>query len=88
MTFYFLLSFAFLDIRLERLIGQTIVAQIVSITSLSCFQARFYGCDSTFMCSFQNVGLAQSHPQLQDQFKAYENQYVNITIESMNMDNV
>lgn len=73
---------------MERLIGQTLIAQITSITSLTCFQARFYGCDITFMCSFQNLGLVKNHPQLNEQFRGYENKYINITIESIDTDNV
>lgn len=73
---------------MERLIGQTIIAHIMSISSLQCFQARFYGCDITFKCTFQNVGLVKKYPQLNDQFQAYNNQYINVTIESINADNV
>lgn len=77
-----------LDIRLERLVGQTLTVLITAVTDLSRFQAMFYGCDIAFMCSYKDLGLVKKNPQLSEQFRSYEKKFIKIKVESIGVDNV
>lgn len=73
---------------MERLIHQTLMVFVTSVTDLLNFQAKFYGCDTNFMCSYKDLGLAKKNFHLSNEFRSYEKKNVKVTIDSINNDNV
>lgn len=70
------------------MVGQTLTVLITAVTDLNRFQAKFYGCDIAFMCSYKDLSIVKKKPQLSEQFRSYENKYVNIKVESIGADNM
>lgn len=78
----------FTDICLERLVGQTLMAYVTTVTDLNNFQATFYGCDIAFMCSYKDLSLVKKNSQLSEQLRAAEKKHVKVTVQSIGKDNV
>jgi len=46
---------SFSDIEIERLVGQTVMATIVSAKDQNSFQIVIYGCETTFEASYHKA---------------------------------
>lgn len=76
------------DVQHSRLVGQTIFIQPTSIKDLSCFRAKVFGCEFTFMCSYKELKVLKKNPGLNAEFKKLEKSNLLVRIDSVTSDNV
>lgn len=61
----FLLVFV-TEIEIERLVGQTVMAKVVSIKGWSSLQLVIFGCETIFEASCKDLKLYSESKQLED----------------------
>lgn len=76
------------EIKLSRLVDQTIFIKPTSIKDLSCFRAQIFGCDITLMCAYKNLKALKTNPKLNAEFKKLENANLLVRVDSVTGDNV
>lgn len=54
------------------------------------FEAKLFGCDLTFICSYKNIELVKKNARLNDEFRtiAKPNTFFKAKIDSISFDNV
>lgn len=80
--------FSLSDISLKQLVAKQLKLKILSVTDLSSFQAQIHGCDTVFMCSYNDLSIAKNNQRISDQFKTLKQKYVDAKVESIGIDNM